>query len=34
MMANILAAEALAGRDQFCIGYITAEREGRFEGMG
>ncbi len=34
MMANILAAEALAGRDQFCMNYITAEREGRFEGMG
>ena len=34
MMANILAAEALAGRDQFCMAYITAERGGRFEGMG
>lgn len=34
MMANIAAAEALAGRDQFCMSYITAEREGRFEGMG
>jgi len=34
MMANIFAAEALAGRDQFCMNYITADREGRFEGMG
>ncbi len=34
MMASIAAAEALAGRDQFCMGYITADREGRLEGMG
>jgi cobalamin-dependent methionine synthase I len=34
MMAGIAAAEALSGRDQFCMGYITAEREGRLEGMG
>jgi 5-methyltetrahydrofolate--homocysteine methyltransferase len=34
MMAGIAAAEALAGRDQFCMAYITAEREGRLEGMG
>ncbi len=34
MMANILVAEALAGKDQFCMQYITAEREGKFEGMG
>ena len=33
MMANILTAEALAGRDQFCMSYITAEREGKFEGL-
>ncbi len=33
MMAHIAAAEALAGRDQFCMNYITAEREGRLEGM-
>lgn len=33
MMANILAAEALAGKDQFCMNYITAEREGRLEGL-
>jgi hypothetical protein len=34
MMAMISAAEALAGKDQFCMGYITADREGRLEGMG
>jgi cobalamin-dependent methionine synthase I len=34
MMANIAVAEALAGKDQFCMGYITAEREGKLEGMG
>jgi 5-methyltetrahydrofolate--homocysteine methyltransferase len=34
MMANIVAAEALAGRDQFCMNYIEAERGGRFEGIG
>jgi cobalamin-dependent methionine synthase I len=33
MMANIYVAEALAGRDQFCMNYITAEREGKLEGM-
>ena len=34
MMANIFVAEALAGRDQFCMAYIMADREGKFEGMG
>jgi len=34
MMATILAAEALAGKDQFCMSYIAAEREGKLEGMG
>ena len=34
MMATIVAAEALAGKDQFCMGYITAEREGKLEGIG
>ncbi len=34
MMANIAAAEALSGKDQFCMGYITAEREGKLEGLG
>ena len=29
MMATILAAEALAGRDEWCMNYITAQREGR-----
>ena len=32
MMANILAAEALAGRDDYCMGYLKAYREGLFEG--
>jgi len=34
MMAEIAAAEALVGTDQFCMAYITAEREGKLEGMG
>lgn len=34
MMANIVVAEALAGKDQFCMNYIMAEREGKLEGMG
>ncbi len=29
MMATIYAAEALAGRDEFCMNYITASREGK-----
>jgi 5-methyltetrahydrofolate--homocysteine methyltransferase len=33
MIANILTAEALAGKDQFCMAYITADREGKLEGM-
>jgi 5-methyltetrahydrofolate corrinoid/iron sulfur protein methyltransferase len=33
MMATIFAAEALAGRDQFCMNYITAERAGKLEGL-
>ena len=33
MMANILVAEALSGKDQFCMEYITAERAGKLEGM-
>jgi 5-methyltetrahydrofolate corrinoid/iron sulfur protein methyltransferase len=33
MMANIVVAEALVGKDQFCMGYITADREGKLEGM-
>jgi 5-methyltetrahydrofolate--homocysteine methyltransferase len=31
LMAAIYAAEALAGRDEWCMNYITAEREGRLE---
>jgi 5-methyltetrahydrofolate--homocysteine methyltransferase len=31
MMANIIAAEALAGRDNFCMNYLKAYRAGRFE---
>ena len=27
MMANIVAAEALAGQDEFCLRYIQAFRE-------
>jgi len=34
MIAEILAAEALAGKDQFCMAYITAEREGKLESIG
>jgi 5-methyltetrahydrofolate--homocysteine methyltransferase len=30
MMANIAAAEALVGRDEYCMNYITAHRSGRF----
>jgi cobalamin-dependent methionine synthase I len=32
MMANIIAAEALAGRDNFCMNYLKAFRAGFFEG--
>jgi cobalamin-dependent methionine synthase I len=31
MMANIIAAEALAGRDSYCIHYIKAHRAKKFE---
>ncbi len=31
MMANIIAAEALAGRDGFCMKYLKAFRAGMFE---
>ncbi len=33
MIAEILAAEALAGKDQFCMAYITAEREGKLASI-
>jgi cobalamin-dependent methionine synthase I len=29
IMATIYAAEAVAGRDEFCMNYVTAERQGR-----
>ena len=31
MMATIVAAEALAGRDNFCMNYLKAFRAGRFD---
>jgi cobalamin-dependent methionine synthase I len=31
MMANIIAAEALAGKDNFCMNYLKAYRAGKFE---
>lgn len=31
LMANIAAAEALLGRDEFCAGYLRAFRDGRLE---
>jgi 5-methyltetrahydrofolate--homocysteine methyltransferase len=34
MMAHIVAAEALAGKDEFCMNYIAAERAGKLEGAG
>lgn len=34
MMANILAAEALAGRDRFCMNFIKAFRAGRLQVAG
>ena len=30
-MANIIAAAALAGRDNFCMSYLKAFRAGLFE---
>lgn len=32
MMANIIAAEALSGKDNFCMNYLKAFRAGMFEG--
>jgi len=32
MMANIIAAQALAGKDDFCMNYLKAYRAGTFEG--
>ena len=31
MMGNIIAAEGLAGRDNYCMNYIKAHRAGKFE---
>ena len=31
MMATLYAARALAGEDEYCMGYIAAERDGRLE---
>ncbi len=31
MMAAVLAAEAILGRDEFCMNYITAERTGKLD---
>jgi len=31
MMANITAAETLAGKDSFCMNYLQAYRAGKFE---
>lgn len=31
MMANIIAAEALSGRDNYCMNYLKAFRAGVFE---
>jgi len=33
IMAGILTAQTLLGTDQYCTGYLTAYREGRFEGI-
>ena len=31
MMANIIAAEALVGRDDYCMNYLKGFRAGRFD---
>ena len=31
MMANITAAETIAGRDSYCANYLSAYREGKLE---
>jgi hypothetical protein len=33
LMALIAAAEALLGRDEYCMNYISLARKGRFEGL-
>ena len=32
VLATILAAEALLGRDEYCMNYIMAERSGLLRG--
>ncbi|MDK1030946.1 MAG: methyltetrahydrofolate cobalamin methyltransferase, partial [Planctomycetia bacterium] len=31
VMATVFAAEALLGKDEFCMNYITAERSGKLQ---
>jgi len=31
LMANLITARALAGMDDYCMGFLTAHREGKFE---
>jgi 5-methyltetrahydrofolate--homocysteine methyltransferase len=31
MMANIIAAQTLLGKDEYCGNYITAYRENKFD---
>ena len=33
MMANLIAAETLAGRDEFCTDFLQAYREKKFEPL-
>lgn len=33
LMANIAAAKALLGQDEFCMSYLEADRSGLFEGL-
>ena len=33
MMATLYAAQALLGRDEYCMGYLRAYRAGKFEGV-
>ena len=34
MMANIIAARTLLGQDEWCAGYIAAQREGQLDLEG
>ena len=31
LMANIIAAETLLGKDEFCVGYLEAYQSGKLE---